>query len=237
MPNLEYGDTLTKVKALLGLNKTESSAKLTVCFELAVEQILREFRSSIGKRLVRNIPVEFKAAVYGVSEEICWITLPDDVRTVEALYYGTTQINIMGPDEYLKWKKSDIQLTEPFIGFLQQQEDGTTIVELFPSSSSLNGGFVDLVYNVSGKDLSVFPERYRRVMMYGAAKEFLLFDTMKRDPAIHSKIKAEYEAAKGELTLDQVYMNGETVDRKTMEQQRWEDGFNDFGYAPSRDNR
>ena len=237
MPNLETDQTKTEIKSLLGLNPIEANSKLDICFQLAVEQTLREFRSSIGKRLVRNLTISYQAEVSGVSAELCYLVLPDDCRSVDSLFYGNMKINLLEADDYLRWIKSDIEVQNPFVGFQELLEDGTKIISFYPASSAANGGYVDLIYNVNGKDLSVFPDSYKRLMFYAAAKEFLLFDTLKRDPAIHNKIKSEWMAAKGELTLDQIYSNGNTIDRKTMEEQRWEDSFSDFGNTPSRDIR
>jgi hypothetical protein len=237
MPNLETELTKTEIKSLLGLNAIEANAKLDICFSMAVEQTLREFKSSIGKRLVRNITMRYQAAVEGESDEMLYIVLPEDVRSVDSLYYGATRINLLDVEDYVRWIKSEIEIVNPFVGLQEQLEDGTKIISFYPKSSGANGGYVDLIYNVNGKDLSVFPDQYKRLIFYGAAKEYLLFDTIKRDPAIHNKIKSEWKDALLELTGDQIYASGNTVDRKTMEEQRWEDSFSDFGNTPSRDLR
>lgn len=237
MPNLETELTKTRIKSLLGLNPTEGNAKLDICFNLAVEQTLREFRSSIGRKLARNLTIQYQAEVEGESAEMCYVVLPEDCRSVELLFYGNMKINLLEAEDYLRWTKSDIEVSNPFVGFQELLEDGTKIVSFYPASSAANGGYIDLLYNVNGKDITVFPEQYQRLIFLAAAKEYLLFDTVKRDPAIHNKIKSEWADAKKELVSDQLYANGDTLDRKTMEQQRWEDSFSDFGNTPSRDIR
>lgn len=237
MPNLETELTKTEIKSLLGLNAIEANSKLDICFKMAVEQTLREFKSSIGKRLVRNLAMRYQAAVEGESDEMLYVVLPDDVRSIDSLYYGNMRINLLDADDYIRWIKSDVEVVNPFVGFQEQMEDGTKIVSFYPKSSGANGEYIDLIYNVNGKDLSVFPDQYKRLIFYGAAKEYLLFDTLKRDPAIHNKIKSEWREALEELTADQLYSSGNTIDRKTMEEQRWEDSFSDFGNTPSRDLR
>jgi hypothetical protein len=236
MPNLEVDTTKTKLKSLLKLNTREANSLLDTCFEMATEQVLREYKAGIGKRVVRHLKILYKSYVASVTEEMCYVQLPADCRSVDSLFYGNTKIKILTDgDQYLKWQKSDLIITEPFVGFIQQTEDGAKVVDLYPPSAAANGGTVDLVYNVNGKDFSVFPEQYQRLIMYCTAKEYLLWDTLKRDPAIHNKINSEYKIAKGELTLDQLYQGGETVDRHTLEEQRWFDGFNDLGYARNTD--
>lgn len=228
MPNLEPSDTKTKLKALLGLNTAEANAKLDVCFEMAVQQVIREFGSSIGKKTAHNIPVQYKPEVSGESEEMCFIILPDDLRKVNSLFLGTNEVGLLDPEDFMKTKKFSPVIGSAFIGCLQVMEDGTKIVDLFPSSISLNGTFIDLVYTISGKDLSIFPEMYSRYIFYTAAKEYLLFDTVKRDPAIHSKIKAEWREARNEITEDTLYLNGNSITRKTDDEIRFDQSFNTY---------
>lgn len=225
MQTLNKTKILNLAKAVLGIHAEEDDDRIEALLEFVVADIVDEFTGDIGIKTRDDLVVSYIAST-DTSPAYMYITMPEDLLYPIAVWVGTTEITPQTSADFLRYSKVDVSTEHPIISRPVRKEDGSYVLELYPINATLANSRVQVVYKSSSEDVTIIPYKYRRLVIYGIAKEYYLF-SMLEDPAVESKFNARYEKAKGQLARDELnakYPHG--VQTETLNEKRWKESFN-----------
>lgn len=199
---LKKDEIIQKLKTLIGLTQPGDGDEQ---LEIHLENVALELSQEFASLVTRSVTITSVGTV---------VTFPDYVSSIVGIWIGNKEVQPVDAATF------QVAQTGGFLNDVIYIEEraGKWVGTL--SGTSVTNTAVTAIYKLSVDDIGLFPDYYRRLIMLGATRDYLLWDDME-DMDKESKFKARYMEALGVAREMQTHNTGLDVRRESQFELDW----------------